>query len=520
MNLKRFLFLAAYSLMGLCLVAQNVGIGTGTPNASAKLDITSTNSGLLPPRMTTAQRYSIVNPVPGLMIFNTTTQSIEIYTQFGWSKLKTEIPGANKIIGGNGIEQPKKIRNITSGGYMVIGSAGSSANGDVSNTSHGGNDFWMVELDHYGNIENDRLLGGNGDENANDIQQTSDGGNIIVGYSTSSANGDVAGANHGLKDYWIVKTDGPGDIIWTRLLGGDDNDEAVSVQQTSDGGYIVGGISSSSANGDVTATNHGSSDFWIIKLDVSGNIVWNQLLGGNALETFFGLQQTSDGGYILTGSSSSSANGNVTGTNHGRADLWVVKLDGSGNIVWNKLLGGGFSESGYSIQQTSDGGYIVAGFSGSSGNGDVTPINHGTSNMSFESYDYWVVKLNSSGNIVWNKLLGGSNIDVAYSIQQTTDGGYIIAGIATSSLNGDVSYTNHGLEDYWIVKLDATGNIIWNKLYGGNNSEYAYSVRQTPDGLYIIAGYSNSSVNGDVTPINHGTYDYWIIRLDANGNIF
>ena len=213
MNLKRFILLAAHFLMSLCLFAQNVGIGTGTPNASAKLDITSTNSGLLPPRMTTAQRYSIVNPVPGLMIFITTTQSIEIYTQFGWSKLKTEIPGANKLIGGNGIEQPKKIRNIMGDGYMVIGTAGSSANGDVSNTSHGGNDLGMVELDHYGNIENDRLVGGNGDENANDIQQTSDGGNIIVGYSTSSANGDVSYTNHGLEDYWIVKLDATGNIM-------------------------------------------------------------------------------------------------------------------------------------------------------------------------------------------------------------------------------------------------------------------------------------------------------------------
>jgi hypothetical protein len=500
--------------------SQNVGIGTSTPNASAKLDISSTNSGLLPPRMTTVQRYAIVNPTPGLMIFNTTTQSLEYYTVYGWSKMKTEIPGSNRLLGGNQFEQPKCIRNISTGGYMIAGQSASSANGDISNTNHGGSDIWLVELDHYGNIENNRLLGGNGDEYANDIQQTADGGNIIVGYSTSSANGDVAGTNHGLKDYWIVKTDNPGDIEWARLLGGDDNDEAISVQQTTDGGYIVGGHSSSSANGDVTAANHGASDYWIIKLDGSGNIVWNKLLGGNVIENFYGIQQTTDGGYIITGSSTSSANGDVTGANHGRSDLWIVKLDGSGNIAWNKLLGGNWSELGSSIQQTTDGGYIIAGASGSSASGDVTATNHGVSAFGFDNFDYWVVKLNSLGNIVWNKLLGGSNSDAANSIQQTTDGGYIIAGIATSSLNGDVSYTNHGLEDYWIVKLDGTGNIVWNKLYGGNNTEYAYSIRQTQDGLFIVAGYTNSSVNGDVTASNHGSYDYWILRLDANGNIF
>lgn len=515
-------FLLLILMLGLQkkVFSQNVGIGTATPNASAKLDITSTNSGLLPPRMTTAQRYSIVNPVPGLIIFNTTTQSIEIYTTYGWSKIKSEVPGSNKLLGGNQAEQPKSIRNISTGGYIIAGSSTSSANGDISNTNHGGLDLWLVELDHYGNIENDRLIGGNGNEIANDIQPTADGGFIMAGYSTSSANGDVYATNHGLKDYWILKTDGSGDIEWSRLLGGNDDDEAFSVQPTSDGGYIVGGQSSSSANGDVTGTNHGSSDYWIIKLDGSGNIVWNKLLGGNDVELFFGLQQTSDGGYILTGSSRSSANGNVTGTTHGAADSWIVKLDGSGNIVWNKLLGGNWSELALSIQQTSDGGYIMAGCSGSSANGDVTPVNHGTSAFGLDNFDYWIVKLNSTGSIVWNKLLGGSNSDVAYSIQQTADGGYIIAGMATSSLNGDVSYTNHGLEDYWIVKIDGTGNILWNKLYGGNKEDDAYCIRQTTDGLFIVAGYSNSSTNGDVSAGSHGSSDYWILRLDASGNIF
>ncbi|MBL0182071.1 MAG: hypothetical protein IPP96_07170 [Chitinophagaceae bacterium] len=185
--------------------------------------------------MTTAQRYSIVNPVPGLIIFNTTTQSIEIYTTYGWSKIKSEVPGSNKLLGGNQAEQPKSIRNISTGGYIIAGSSTSSANGDISNTNHGGLDLWLVELDHYGNIENDRLIGGNGNEIASDIQPTADGGFIMAGYSTSSANGDVYATNHGLKDYWIPKTDGSGDIEWSRLLGGNDDDEAFSVQPTSDG---------------------------------------------------------------------------------------------------------------------------------------------------------------------------------------------------------------------------------------------------------------------------------------------
>ena len=189
-----------------------------------------------------------------------------------------------------------------------------------------------------------------------------------------------------------------------------------------------------------------------------------------------------------------------------------VLAGATGIIVWNKLLGGGDSEVAYSIQQTTDGGYIVAGTSRSSANGDVTGTNHGT-------YDYWIVKLDGSGNIVWNKLLGGSGSETAYDIQQTTDGGYIVAGSSNTPANGDVSGVNHGGNDYWIVKLDGSGNIVWNKLLGGNGIEAAYRIVQTTGGSYLVAGSSTSSFNGDVTPTNHGQADFWIIRLDANGNI-
>lgn len=502
---KIFLLFYFSFFITIFLFSQNVGIGTTTPNASAMLDVQSNNKGLLPPRMTTAQRYAIVNPTPGLMIFNSTTQSIEIYTIYGWTKIKAELPGSNRLIGGNGDELPVSIRNISTGGYIIAGTSTSSVSGDVSNVNHGLNDYWIALLDHYGSIDNNRLLGGNGDEAATDIQLTSDGGLIIAGYSTSSANGDVTGTNHGLYDYWIVKTDINANIQWSKLLGGNNNDVPYSIQQTADGGYIVGGYSSSSANGDVTAANHGAQDYWIVKLDASGNILWNKLLGGSNNDVPSSIQQTSDGGYIIAGYSRSSASGDVTDINHGNSvttDSWIVKLNSSGGIVWNKLLGGSQDDASSSIQQTSDGGYITAGYFTSGG-----------------FTNYWIIKLDAAGNTTWNKFLGGTNSEAASSIQQTSDGGYIVAGYSSSSGSGDVTGPNHGASDYWIVKLDAVGNIMWNKLYGGNNSDGATSIRQTPEGFFIVAGYSASSDNGDVTRTNHGANDYWILRLDANGNI-
>jgi len=490
-----------------------VGIGTTTPDSSAKLDVTSTNSGLLPPRMTSAQRNAIVNPSPGLIIFNITTNSLEIFAGLGWGTITFSPAYIKKLFGGGNADVPTSIQLTNDGGYLIAGHAMSSANGDVTGTNHGQQDYWIVKIDATGNISWNRLLGGNSQDIANSIRQTIGGGCIVAGYSQSSANGDVTGTNHGPYDYWIVKLDGTGNIVWNKLLGGSGTDLARSVQQTTDGGYIVAGHSYSSANGDVTNTNRGSGDNWIVKLDEAGNIAWNKLLGGSGTDQAYSIQQTSDGGYIVAGVSSSSANNDVTQTNHGGDDYWIVKLDGSGNILWNKLLGGIGQETATSIQQTIDGGYIVAGYSTSTVSGDVTGTTHG-------SYDYWIVKLDGLGNIVWNKLLGGSAIDNAQSIEQTNDRGYIVAGFSTSSASGDVTGTSHGDFDYWIVKLDALGNIMWNKLLGGNFTDQAYSIKETPDGGYIVAGYSISSANGDVTGTNHGTYDFWIVKLDRNGNPF
>ena len=217
------------------------------------------------------------------------------------------------------------------------------------------------------------------------------------------------------------------------------------------------------------------------------------------------IQQTKDGGYIVAGSAESN-NGDVTG-HHGQswyADYWIVKLDSYGNLQWQKSLGGSSYDYSGSIQQTNDGGYIVAGNSQSS-DGDVT-VNHGGNNYG----DYWIVKLDSYGNLQWQKSLGGTNDEALSSIQQTNDGGYIVAGYSDSN-NGDVSGNHSTNYDYWIIKLDSIGNLQWQKCLGGTDNDKANSIQQTNDGGYIIAGSSNSN-NGDVTG-NHGNNDYWIVKL-------
>ena len=211
----------------------------------------------------------------------------------------------------------------------------------------------------------------------------------------------------------------------------------------------------------------------------------------------------SDNTFLDVTKSSATSVPDDTGTN----DTGDTDTNDTGDfyISWQKCLGGSAHDNATSIQQTSDGGYIVAGNTFSN-DGDVTGYHGGD--------DYWVVKLDSNGNMKWQKCLGGSYGDCAKYIQQTSDGGYIVAGY-TFSNDGDVTGL-HGDSDYWVVKLDSNGNIKWQKCLGGSGNEGASSIQQARDGGYIIAGASNYS-DGDVTG-NHGGYDSWIVKLDANGN--
>lgn len=413
-----------------------------------------------------------------------------------------------KSLGGSNQDYAYSIDQTFDGGFIAAGWSNSN-NGDVTG-NHGLLDYWITRLDPSGNLIWQKSLGGSNDDQASFIEQTTDGGFIVTG-STASNNGDVA-TNHGGDDYWVLKLDSTGDIVWQKSLGGSGNDEAFSVRQTTDGGFIVAGVSASS-DGDITG-NHGGRDYWIVKLDSTGNLVWQKSFGGSSYDEATSIDLTTDGGYIVTGWAKST-DGDVTG-NHGNYDYWSVKMDGSGNMIWEKSYGGSTYDQPWFISQTGDGGYVISGYSSSS-NGNVSGSHGG--------YDNWIIKLNATGNLVWQNPLGGGSDDRGYSVHGTSDGG-IITVANTFSNNGNVS-GNHGSNDYWLVKLDMNGTIEWQKCLGGTSADIPNSMQQTADGGYIVAGYA-SSTNGDVTG-NHGGYDFWIVKLsadiatgispDASGNI-
>jgi hypothetical protein len=358
----------------------------------------------------------------------------------------------------------------------------------------------------YYRIDWEKTYGGTSGEMISEIKQTKDGCYILGGI-TNSNNGDVKSINNGSNDIWLVKTDSIGNILWEKTYGGTSYELLTSFQTTSDGGYILVGYTNST-DGDVKSGKKGDWDCWAIKTDSVGNIVWEKTYGGTKTDIFFDVQQISNGRYVFGGSTKSSDGDVISGKNRWE-DFWVVCTDSIGNILWEKTYGGTSNERINSIQTTSDGGYILGGNSYSV-DGDVQSGNKG-------GEDCWVVKIDSLGVILWEKSYGGSGGENISKIRKTSDSGYIFGGY-TTSINGDIKSGNKGSGDVWVVKINSTGNILWEKTYGGSKGDDLEDIQVTPEGGYIFGGQSFSS-NGDVISGNKGSSDCWMVYIDSIGKI-
>lgn len=361
----------------------------------------------------------------------------------------------SKTFGKGYDDEAYSIQQTSDGGYVVAGYT------DLYGTQDA--DYLVLKLNSHGNIIWEKTFGGIADDRASSIQQTSDGGYIVAGYTNSYGAGD--------GDYWVLKLDSDGNTIWDKTFGDIDFDAASSIKQTSDGGYIVAGHKS-------------PSGAWVIKLDSNGNILWDMVFGGKNTDMVSSIQQTSDGGYIVAGA--------TIPLGESFSDVWVIKLNKYGEMMWEKIFGGIYYDYAYSIQQTSDGGYIVAG---------------STEKSNYSGFSsFRVVKLDLNGNISWDKIYEKRHFNVAKSIYQTSDGGYIVAGaIEWIEIHGGRRNT-----DFWIIRIDSTGNLIWDKIFGDYAPEAPYSIQQTSDGGYIVAGYA----------LSYRVYnDYWIIKLNSDGDV-
>lgn len=395
-----------------------------------------------------------------------------------------------KSIGSNATDQAQAIDKNSNGEYFVTG----FSNGTDTNlpAGYGGIDILILKLNSTGTILWKTRIGAEGNDVANSVCATSDGGCIVAGYTNSTNNNFPTG--YGMNDIIVIKLNSAGGVMWMKRMGGSWSDFAKSIHSTTDGGYILAGATSSlDAN---VPDNHGMDDIYIIKLDQNGDKVWAKCYGGTWADYAEFVEQTQDGGYFVAGYSNSIDS--CMPENHGEFDSYAMKLDPSGNVIWANLYGESMYDFAYSACSTSDGGYILVGSSMSNYmNGDLE--------------DFYIVKINSTGNVIWEKRINGSGNDVATSVLSTSNGGCVFSGYTTSSGTGFPNF--HGGNDYFSMRLDENGNATWAKCYGGSNDDFANSIcPAVADNQYLIAGYS-SSMNGDVTG-NHGLADFWIVKVN------
>lgn len=364
--------------------------------------------------------------------------------------------------------------------------------------------FFLTNAKAQPAIEWEKSYGGSNNETAQSIIQTSDGGYIVAG-GTSSNDGDVL-VNKGGSDCWVVKLDAIGIIQWEKTYGGTGNESISTILKTADSGYIF--VASTLSNDGDVSNSKGNTDYWVVKIDSVGNIEWEKSYGGSGVDAASEIQMTIDGGYIVVGFSESS-DGDVTG-NNGSTDYWIVKIDSVGNLQWQKNYGGSSGEGANSVIQTINGDYMVVGGS-TSNDGNVTGNNGST--------DYWVLKLDGSGNLLWQKSYGGSNSDRGTSIVSSLSGSYYVIAGDSRSIDGDV--TGHigavAIPNYWIIKIDSAGNLLWEKNFGGTFSDIPEKIITTTDSGYVIIGSSGSS-DFDVSS-NYGNWDYWVLKIDSVGII-
>ncbi|GGF28215.1 hypothetical protein GCM10011383_44950 [Hymenobacter cavernae] len=418
----------------------------------------------------------------------------------------------DKTFGGTAFDGLNALQPTKEGGYILSGSSASNVSNDKTQAGQGGQDYWLIKLDASGNKVWDHSFGGNADDVLLTLQQTPDGGYIVGGYSSSDRSGDKSQPSRGGQDYWVIKLDASGNKVWDRSFGGSAHDVLCALQLTSDGGYLLGGESYSGLNGDRTQATRGASDYWLIKLDANGNKLWDRAFGGISVDKMQALQPTLDGGYILGGYSYSIVSGDKTQPNQGTmADYWIVKVDVSGNKLWDRTFGGTDLDWLQTLVPTSDGGYLLGGRSFSDLGGDKTQANQGPTTTP----DYWVVRLDASGNKVWDRTIGGAGYDQLHVLLPTPDSGYLLAGFSNSDISGDKTQAGKSKErhDYWLVKLDGQGNKLWDQVVGGAGIDQLYTLQPTPDGGYVAGGISNSGVSGDKTQPSQGDFDYWVVKL-------
>ncbi len=368
----------------------------------------------------------------------------------------------------------------------------------------------------------DKTYGGiSRDWNCTIVTSTS-GDVFLIGDSQTDVNGDktvpLCSLQLSHSDLWLIKTDTAGTILWQKDFGAESDERLPQLTLLNNPAkeMIFSCHSSSNTGCDKTEPNRDtipllSTDYWIAKLDSNGVIIWEKTLGGDNFDDNTKIIMLSTGEILVCGESNSPVGYDKTVPNYSISnDFWALKLDANGNIISDFVYGGTDGEFLAAAIPDNQGGFLLAGSSNSNVSGDISQASQG-------NLDYWMIKVDNQGNKVWDKRFGGTGPDRCNYAAATADDGFILCGYTVSPQGGDVSQPPKGLQDYWVVKTDASGNLQFDRRFGGNGSSFGTWVNQDNDGGYWLAGYSNSSNVIDVTEPSYGGSDFWVLKIDSTG---
>lgn len=458
-------------------------------------------------------------------MFNTLKISVVISSMLVTSLISAQDILWEKSYGGKHAEYLYDAIPTPDYGFILAGSSVSGKNGNKNEKNKGDLDYWLWKMDEDGNLDWQKSFGGNQVDLLQSIALTNDGGFILGGTSSSDKGIDKKENSKGQQDFWIIKLDAKGGEMWQRTIGGSGMEKLLSIKQDKDGGYILGGTSSSDKvekdeKGIVdkygkSEDSKGNLDFWIVKLDTKGEIEWQKTIGGRYVDELKSIEQTTDGGYIVGGYSNSPVSGNKTEPNYGLGDYWIVKLDKDGEIEWQRTFGGDKDDNLFALTQTKDKGYILGGNSNSGSTNSKSKSNR-------EGTDFWVVKIDEIGNIQWQETYNYGKLDVLTSIVENQDGTYLIGGYAQSE-KGLEKQTNttkvvksksdkEGVNDYIALKIKANGEEIWTQIVGSKGNEVMRKLLETRDGGYLLTGTSDGKVSRDKNTAKGGN-DFWVVKL-------
>jgi hypothetical protein len=437
-----------------------------------------------------------------------------------WATVQTAFtqspPGIEwqRTIGGTGSDNARKVIQTSDGGYLIGGDSGSNVFADKTEPNIGGSDYWLVKLNSAGETLWDKTIGGTSTEYLRCMVATHDGGYLLGGWSSSGIGGHKTEVSRGGFDYWIVKTDANGIVLWDKTIGGNLDDMIWAMDITPDGGFILTGWSYSDASGEKSEPSMGGADVWIVRLDSTGNILWDKTIGGDVLDAFYDIVALDDVNFIGGGESASNSSAYKSEDNILRSDglrsddFWVVDFNAPGDVNWDKTIGGTYHEQINSIiPDIENNAIVLAGYSSSSPSAYKTTPHYGND-------DYWVVKWNYTDSVIeWQVGFGGDQEDDLRKIIRTFENNYLLCGFSRSNITGNKTTPLYGYEDYWLIKTDNIGNEIWQLTLGGDLTDQLYDCIQTSDGGYLVIGYSGSGISGVKTDPGYAGGDYWIIKL-------